>query len=164
MKIMGFPRPRRPQAGFTLIEMLVVFVVIGILASIAIPAFTKAKSKSKSAAIAGAFHSVRDQAIQYYTDNSSYPAEVAQGIFPPEFRGYYLPDEFSWTPDAEYTLDWENWTGLDGNPSPQFNVSVGLSVHTVNTTLGNYLLQHFENDVQLTNPDTYTFTIQNANG
>jgi type IV pilus assembly protein PilA len=62
------------DSGFTLIEMLVVVVIIGVLAGIAIPLYLNyrkgAENKSAESDVRGAISAVE----QYYTENNAYPA------------------------------------------------------------------------------------------
>lgn len=145
------------QKGFTLIELLVVLAVIGILAGISIPMLIKAKVKAKAANILLVAHFMRDQAFQYYSDNGNFPAGAGINEVPPELKGTYLPDGYTFPVDSSYTLQWENWTGEDGNPVPVMNITVGLLVHTSDGTLARYIEQHIAPDVIQTQPDTYTF-------
>lgn len=62
------------QAGFTLIELLVVVVIIGILASVAIPNFVGAQDKAKNSGVQANVHNVQTALEQFAVDNSgSYP-------------------------------------------------------------------------------------------
>lgn len=65
------------QEGFTLIELLVVVVIIGILASVAIPNFMGAQDKAKNSGVQSNAHNVQMQIEQFAVDASSvYPANL----------------------------------------------------------------------------------------
>jgi general secretion pathway protein G len=65
------------QQGFTLIELLVVVVIIGILASVAIPNFAGAQDKAKNSAVQANAHTVQLALEQYGVDNTGqYPQTI----------------------------------------------------------------------------------------
>lgn len=55
---MSFSR-RTPQGGFTLIELVVVIVILGILAAFAIPRFVNISTQARAAAVQGVAGSLR---------------------------------------------------------------------------------------------------------
>jgi general secretion pathway protein G len=65
----------RSQKGFTLVELLIVVIILGILAAVVIPQFNSAASESKEAALASNLATVR-QAIEMYKvqHNDFYPS------------------------------------------------------------------------------------------
>ena len=57
--------PRKNQSGFTLVELLIVVIILGILAAVVIPQFNTAAAESKEAALASNLATIR-QAIELY--------------------------------------------------------------------------------------------------
>jgi prepilin-type N-terminal cleavage/methylation domain-containing protein len=95
------------RRGFTLVEMMVVVVVIGLLAGIVTLKYIDLSRTAYAAKVVGEFTTVRLAAYNYEADhNNQWPAEVGAGVTPPEMIPY-LPDGFSFITPS-YTLDWDN--------------------------------------------------------
>jgi type IV pilus assembly protein PilE len=60
------------QKGFTLIELMVVVAIIGILASIAMPAYTDYVKKGKAAEATSTLADARVKMEQFFQDNRTY--------------------------------------------------------------------------------------------
>lgn len=60
------------QDGFTLIELLIVVVIIGILASIAIPKYTKMRERAYYSALKSDLRNLATQQEIYYSENYDY--------------------------------------------------------------------------------------------
>ena len=69
-------RPRRRDAGFTLLELITVIAVIGILVGIALPNYKTAILQSREAVLKEDLYRFRDVIDQYFADKGKYPASL----------------------------------------------------------------------------------------
>jgi general secretion pathway protein G len=64
------------EKGFTLIEMIIVFTMIGILVGLALPQFKNAAVKAREATLKESLFTMRKLIDQYYSDKHKYPASL----------------------------------------------------------------------------------------
>jgi len=67
------------KAGFTLVEILIVVVILGILAAIVIPQFTEASTEAKTSSLCTDLQSVRSQIELYKIQHNDNLPGVANG-------------------------------------------------------------------------------------
>jgi prepilin-type N-terminal cleavage/methylation domain-containing protein len=61
---------KKQQSGFTLIELVVVFVILGILAATAIPRFTDVTDEARTAVANGIVGAIQSAAVIQYASNN----------------------------------------------------------------------------------------------
>ncbi len=111
------PRTHGKQTGFTLIELMIVVALIGILATIAVPTFTRYLAQSKTTEPRLMLRSMADSAVGYYQvehyDEGGRP--VAALMFPT--RNYSeLDSDVSIVPETvppgtKYPTTPDDWAG-----------------------------------------------------
>jgi type IV pilus assembly protein PilA len=66
----------KSSKGFTLVEIMIVVVIIGLLAAMAIPAFQKVRQASQDKAVANNMRQLGAAADQYFLENGTSTAAI----------------------------------------------------------------------------------------
>jgi len=74
--LLSFRSTRATEQGFTLLELMIVMVVIGLLAAIAIPAYTSNIRNAKEAVLKEDLHTLRQAIDSYTVDKAKAPQSL----------------------------------------------------------------------------------------
>lgn len=66
--------------GFTLVEMLIVIIIIGILAGMMMVSTGPATDKAEATRIASDMRSIKTACVMYYADNGKWPEEINESF------------------------------------------------------------------------------------
>jgi general secretion pathway protein G len=125
----------KAKSGFTLVEILIVVVILGILAAVVIPQFTNASTEAKTNSLMSNLQSVRSQIELYKVQhNDDIPVPESGGATWDVMTQYTDIDG-----EAQATKDSTHIYGpyLQQVPKNPFNDSKAINVVTTDPTTGN---------------------------
>jgi general secretion pathway protein G len=133
----GADHSRRAEQGFTLIELMIVMVVIGLLAAIAIPSYTNNVRNAKEAVLKEDLHTMRT-AIDSYTVDKQQAPQTLDDLVQAGYLKTMPVDPFTkrsdtWVPVQDDTLSTIDQTqsGIDDvHSGAQLTASDGTSYNT----------------------------------
>ncbi|MFP4499977.1 MAG: prepilin-type N-terminal cleavage/methylation domain-containing protein [Candidatus Hydrogenedentota bacterium] len=109
---------RQHNAGFTLIEIMIVVEIIGIIVAIGLPQMLRARVQSNEMGAVTSLRAILDAQISYHTANNEYASEISEltSATPPFLNG-------DWDgPRAGYNFEMQgtpnNFTALANPESP----------------------------------------------
>jgi prepilin-type N-terminal cleavage/methylation domain-containing protein len=124
----------RSQRGFTLVEIMIVVVIIGLLAALAIPAFQRIQRASQNSRVVNDFRIFAQAFETYATEKGDWPANVGAGVVPAGMAGTFKTDTWQ-----QATVIGGRWNWDKGNSG----IAAGISISSFTCT-----------DAQLTEIDT----------
>lgn len=108
----------KAQAGFTIIELLIVIAIIGILAGLVLNNFQGAQAKSRDTARRTDINAIHGKLEEFYNEHGGYPNEVLSTTIFPGIDAQALIDSDGGSNDIE-----ETFTTSTTKPTPSVDNS-----------------------------------------
>ncbi len=122
------------KRGFTLLEILVVIIIIGILATLALPQYMKTTRKARAGEAVSNIGSLRGALIRYYQEYDNFPAAGISALDienPGTRKGAYFDYSFGGTSPEDMTITAD---GKAGTIMDKVVVSYDATTGKVTTT------------------------------
>ncbi len=116
------PSHRDRRSAFTLVEIMIVVVIIGLLAALAIPAFNRVRQKARVTTFINDLRIGKDAFETYALETGGWPPDGAAAM-PTEMSGYMNLNRWGQTTSLGGNWDWD---------LNQFGYAAGLSVYQPN--------------------------------
>jgi prepilin-type N-terminal cleavage/methylation domain-containing protein len=123
---------RKNQKGFTIIELLVVIVIIGILVALALPNLFSAQARGRDTDRKTELKNAQQKLETHFNDNGGYPADWTTVITAADERTGPRNDAYTYDPSPD---------GCTGNTCTSFTISANLeNDNDPDATSGNYVV------------------------
>jgi prepilin-type N-terminal cleavage/methylation domain-containing protein len=112
------PRPSAKVQGFTLIEIMIAIVIIGLLAALAVPAVQRLKQRSLATLMANDFRQIKASFERSSLEMGRWPPAAGAGVTPLNMDGM-LPTAYAMPAPVGGQYSWSGPTGrlvLSGGP------------------------------------------------
>lgn len=143
---------QRPTArrGFTLIEIMVAVVIIGLIASLAVPSLNRARQNSQNAAVINDLRTFAAAFETYAMMYGQWPTDVSRGVVPPNMAEWLSVHTWSGTSPIGGNYDWDfNVFGI--------TAAVSVAGYQASSNQVQRLLDVFDNG----EPDTGRLRVRN---
>lgn len=130
---------QKTRKGFTLVELAVVIVIIGVLAAFGVPKFLNSVERSKAAEAFAYLSAIRDAEERYLAQQGVYcsdPTKLDIGLQPPKY--FTVPSTITVTAgDASTLPSWSLQLTRDAGSSSKGAYTVTFNQSGFDTTSGN---------------------------
>jgi general secretion pathway protein G len=127
------PSPSRGESGFTLLELMIVMVVIGLLAAIAIPAYTTNIKHAREAVLKEDLHIMR-QAIDSYTVDKQKAPQALDDLVQSGYIKVMPIDPFTHRSDTWMTVQSDTLSSIEQTDSGIDDVHSGSQETAIDGT------------------------------
>jgi general secretion pathway protein G len=96
------------QFGFTLIELIIVICILGILAALAVPAFSAYVERANVARAVSEIHTIQNEIVSFEIDQNRLPADLTEinwGAYRDPWGNPYQYTNFEITPKGKWRKD-----------------------------------------------------------